>query len=60
MSHYCQNSLKMDQIMHNDKNGWKDKMSGDDEDRQLDSINEQWNVLTALSKMCVKHERQKE
>lgn len=46
--------------MHNDKNGWKDKKSGDDEDRQLDSIKEQWNVLTALSKMCVKRERQNE
>lgn len=45
--------------MHNDRNGWKDKKSGDDEDRQLDSI-KQWNVLTALSKMCVKRERQNE
>lgn len=47
-------------MMHNDKNGWEEKKSMDDEDRKLDSIKEQWNVLTALSKMCVKRERQNE
>lgn len=40
MGHYCQNweqSLKkMDQMIHNDKNGWKDKKPGDDEDRKFD------------------------